>query len=32
MLYGIMPDDPKEAAAIRKKAPRFYYNATMQTL
>ena len=26
-LYGILPDDPKEATAIRRKAPRFYYNA-----
>jgi len=32
ILYGIFPDDPKEAAAIRRKAPRFYYNAIMQTL
>ena len=27
-----MPDDPKEVVAVRKKAPRFYYNAIMQTL
>jgi len=27
-----LSDDPKEAAAIRRKAPRFYYNAIMQTL
>jgi len=26
-----LPDDPKEAAAIRRKAPRFYYNTIMQT-
>jgi len=26
------PDDPKEGAAIRKKAPRFYYNASTWTL
>jgi len=26
------PDDPKEAATIRKKAPQFYYNAIMRTL
>jgi len=26
-LYGILPDDPKEAAAIRRKTPKFYYNA-----
>jgi len=25
-LYGIFPDDPKEAAAIRRKASKFYYN------
>jgi len=28
-LYGILSDDPKETAAIRRKAPKFYYNATM---
>jgi len=27
VLYDIMPDDTKEAVAIRWKAPRFYYNA-----
>ena len=32
MLYGILPDDPKEAAAIRRKAPRFYYNVIMRSL
>jgi len=26
-LYGILSDDPKEVAAIRRKASRFYYNA-----
>jgi len=26
-LHGILPDDPKEASIIRRKAPRFYYNA-----
>jgi len=31
-LYGILPDDPKEAASIRRKAPRFYYNAITQIL
>ena len=31
-LYGIMPDDPKEAAAIRRKAPKFYYKANTRTL
>ena len=30
-LYDIRPDDPKEAAAIRRKAPRFYYNAVART-
>ena len=32
ILYGILPDDPKEAVAIRRKNSRFYYNAIMQTL
>jgi len=32
ILYSILSDDPKEAAAIRRKAPRFYYNAIMRTL
>ena len=32
VLYDILPDDPKEAAAIRRKAPQFYCNAIMQTL
>jgi len=31
-VYDILPDDPKEAAAIRKKAPKFYYNAITRTL
>ena len=31
-LYDILPDDPKEAAVIRKKAPKFYYNAITRTL
>ena len=31
VLYGILPDDPKEAAAIKRKAPRLYYNEIMQT-
>jgi len=26
-LYDILPEDPKEAAAIRRKASKFYYNA-----
>jgi len=25
-LYDILPDDPKEVAAIRRKAHKFYYN------
>ena len=32
VLYDILPDDSKEAAAIKRKAPRFYYNAVMRTL
>jgi len=32
VLYGILPDDPKEVAAIRRKAPWFYYNAITWTL
>ena len=32
VLYGILPDNPKETAAIRRKAFRFYDNAIMQTL
>ena len=31
-MYDILPDDPKEAAAIKRKAPRFYYNAITRTL
>ena len=31
VLYGILPDDTKEAAAIRRKAPKFYYNAITRT-
>ena len=26
-LYSILPDDLKDAPAIRRKAPKFYYNA-----
>ena len=29
VLYGILPDDPKEATTVRRKAPRFYYNVIM---
>jgi len=32
ILYGIFPDDSKETASIRRKAPQFYYNTIMQTL
>ena len=31
-LYDILPDDPKVAAAIRRKAPKIYYNAITRTL
>ena len=31
-LYDIFPDNPKEAAAIRRKASKFYYNAITRTL
>ena len=31
-LYDIFPDDPKEAAAIKRKAHKFYYNAITRTL
>src|SRR4051812_3666398 len=32
VMYGIRPDDPKEAAAIQKKALRFQYDLEAQTL
>ena len=32
ILYDILPDDPKETATIKRKAPRFYYNAITRTL
>ena len=32
VLYGILPDDTKEAAAIRRKALKFYDNAITRTL
>ena len=32
VLYGILPHNPKEAAFIRRKAPRFYYNVITRTL
>ena len=31
-LYDILPDEPKEATVIRRKAPKFYYNAITRTL
>jgi len=31
-LYDILPDNPKEAAIIRRKAPKFYYNVIKRTL
>ena len=31
-LYGILPDDPKKASVIRRKAPKFYYNTITRTL
>jgi len=32
VLYDILPDEPKEAAIIRRKAPKFYYNALTRAL
>ena len=32
VLYSILPDDSKEAAANRRKAPQFYYNAITRAL
>ena len=32
VLYDIFPDDPKEATAVRRKAPKFYYNVITRTL
>ena len=31
-LYVILPDDPKEVVAIRRKALKFYYNAITRKL
>ena len=31
-LYDILLNNPKEAAAIKRKSPRFYYNAITRTL
>ena len=32
VLYDILPEDTKEAATIRRKAPKFYYNTITRTL
>jgi len=32
VMYVILPNVPKEAAAIRMKAPKFYYNVITRTL
>jgi len=31
-LYDILPEDPKEAAAIRRNFSKFYYNVITRTL
>jgi len=31
-LHGLLPDDPKEAASIRRRSLRFYYDPTLKTL
>jgi len=31
-LHDILPDDPKEAASIRRRSPRFYYDSVVKTL
>ena len=31
-LYGILSDDPKEAASIRRRSLRFYYDLIVKTL
>ena len=31
-LHGLLPDDPKEAASIRRGSLRFYYDPTLKTL
>ena len=31
-LYDILPNDPKEAATIKRKAHKFYYNAITRTI
>jgi len=32
VLYGILPDDPKEEPAIKRTDPRFYYNVITRKL
>jgi len=32
VLYGVLSNDPKKATTIRRKAPRFYYNAITRIL
>ena len=31
-LHGMLPDDPKEAASIKRRSLRFYYDPTLKTL
>jgi len=31
-LHGLLPDDPKEAASIRRRSLHFYYDPTQKTL
>ena len=31
-LHGLLPDNPKEAASIRRRSPRFYYDPIVKTL
>jgi len=31
-LHGLLPDDPKEAASVRRRSLRFYYDSTLKTL
>ena len=31
-LHGLLPDNPKEAASIRRRSLRFYYDPTLKTL
>jgi len=32
VLHGLLPDDPKEAASIRRRSLRFYYDPIVKTL